>query len=97
MGFGGGEALCLTAGACFYNNLHREAAGRGVALEVVAVDVMAVWDDDAPGAQELVIRPRIEAQASQEVIEALIQQALAVSFVANTLKLGAGVRLDNGF
>ena len=97
MGYGGGEALCLAAGACFYNNLHREAASHEVDLNLVEVEVTAVWDGEAPGAQELEIRPRIEAQASQEVIEAMIQQALAISFVANTLTLSVRVRLDDGW
>jgi organic hydroperoxide reductase OsmC/OhrA len=93
MGFGGGEALCLAAGACFFNNLRREAISRGVELGIVDVEVTAVYNGDAPGAQALVIRPSIEAQVSRDIIEEMVHQALEISFVANTLSLGVPVQL----
>jgi uncharacterized OsmC-like protein len=94
MGYGGGEILCLAAGACFYNNLQRLANERSVALKTVVVEVMAEWDDPSPVAREFVIKPIIETDASENELQDLINGALQESSVANTITHSVPISLS---
>jgi uncharacterized OsmC-like protein len=95
LGFGGGEILCFAAGTCFYNNLRREANNRNIELDVIEIEVYAEWDDSSPVAHGIAIKPHVESKASDEEIEQLIQRALEVSSVANTVSHGVPVQLSN--
>jgi len=94
MGFGGGEILCLAVGTCYYNNLRREANHRNIELVLIEIEVTADWDDPSPIASEIRIKPKIESQASQDEIESLLEYAIQVSSVANTISHTVPVRLD---
>lgn len=93
MGFGGGEMLCLAVGACFFNNLQREAASQGIRLESVEVEVSAEWDGSSPVAKRLQLLPHVTAQSSRREIDTLIRRAFEISSVANTIIHGAPVEL----
>lgn len=93
MGFGGGEILCFAAGTCFYNNLRREAKNRNIELDAIGVEISAEWDDSSPVAHGITINPHVEARVSNEEITQLIQCALEISSVANTVSHGVPVQL----
>ena len=93
MGFGGREILCFAVGTCFYNNLRRETNNRNIELDVIEVEVSAEWDDSSPVAHEITINPHVESKASNEEIKQIIQRALEVSSVANTVSHGVSVQL----
>jgi uncharacterized OsmC-like protein len=95
MGYGGGEMLCLAAGACFYNNLRRLANDSGVVLRTVEVEVIAETSDAPPATREVTLKPRIESDASPAALRGLIDQALEESYVNDMLLHAVSVRLDS--
>ena len=74
LGFNGGDLLLLAIGACYCNDIFREAAKWGVAIKSVQVYVQADWGGNPLRAQHVTYSPRIEAEASEADILALIKQ-----------------------
>ena len=95
MCYGGGEMLCLAAGACFYNNLRRLANDGGIVLRTVEVEVIAETSDASPATREVTLKPIIESDASPAALRGLIDQALEESYVTDMLLHAVSVRLDS--
>jgi putative redox protein len=93
LGFNGGELLLLAIGGCFCNDIFREAAKLGMVIKSVQVDVQADWGGDPVRAQHVTFSPRIEAEASEADILALIEQTDRVAEIPNSLRLGTPVTL----
>lgn len=93
LGFSGGELLLLAIGGCYCNDLFREAARLGIVITSVQVDVQADWGGDPVRAQEVTYSTRIEAEASEAEILALIEQTDRVAEIPNSLRLGTPVTL----
>jgi len=79
--------------ACYCNDLFREAAKLGMVIKSVQVDVQADWGGDPVRAQHVTFSPRIEAEASEADILALIEQTDRVAEIPNSLRLGTPVML----
>jgi putative redox protein len=73
LGFNGGDLLLLAIGGCYCNDLFREAAKLGKVMKSVQVDVEADWGGDPIRAQHVTFAARIEAEASEADILALIE------------------------
>lgn len=95
MGYGGGEILCMAAGACFYNNLRRLTNDSGVVFRTIEVEVIAETSDSQPTTREVTIKPKIETDASDDQVRELINQALQWSYVADMLTHKVSVKLDS--
>jgi putative redox protein len=93
LGFNGGELLLLAIGGCYCNDIFREAARRGMVIKSVQVDVQADWGGEPVRAQNVTYSTRIEAQASEADILALIEQTDRVAEIPNSLRLGTPVML----
>src|SRR5437868_13155674 len=93
LGFNGGELLLLAIGGCYCNDIFREAAKRGMVISSVQVDVQADWGGDPVRAQNVTYSTRIEAEASEAEILALIEQTDRVAGITNSLRLGTPVML----
>ena len=93
LGFSGGELLLLAIGGCYCNDLFREAAKLEIVIKSVQIDVQADWGGDPVRAQHITYSTRIEAEASEAVILALIEQTDQVAEIPNSLRLGASVKL----
>lgn len=93
LGFNGGELLLLAIGGCYCNDLFREAAKLGIVITSVQVDVQADWGGDPVRAQHVTYSTRIEAEASEAAILALIEQTDRVAEIPNSLRLGTPVML----
>lgn len=93
LGFNGGELLLLAIGGCYCNDIFREAGKRGMVIKSVQVDVQADWGGDPVRAQHVTFSPRIEAEASEAAILALIEQTDRVAEIPNSLRLGTPVML----
>lgn len=97
-GFGssanGGEILFLALATCYCNDIYREAAKQNIMVKSVEVIVSGTFGD-APGsvAENLSYSATVEAQASVEVIEALMRHTDTVAEIQNTLRLGMTVTL----
>ncbi len=93
LGFNGGELLLLALGACFSNDVFREAAKLNVNVHDVRVQVSADWGGDPMVAQNIMMSVEVEADAEHEVIRELIEHTNRVAEIPNTLRLGAPVKL----
>jgi putative redox protein len=68
LGFNGGELLLLAIGGCYSNDIYREAAKRGIAVNSVRVKVDADWSGDPVRAQNVSFSVIVEADASEATI-----------------------------
>jgi uncharacterized OsmC-like protein len=93
MGFNGGQLLLLSIGACFANDVYREADQRGFEILGVRVVVEADWEGDPPRARNVRFTTRVEAEASEDEIMDLIQHVDRLAEVHNTLREGVDVEL----
>ncbi|MFL5589209.1 MAG: OsmC family protein [Ktedonobacteraceae bacterium] len=93
LGFNGGELLLLAIGGCYCNDIFREAAKRGMAIKSVHVDVEADWGGEPVRAQNVTLATRIEAEASEGEILALIEDTDRLAEIPNSLRLGTPVTL----
>ncbi len=93
LGFSGGELLLLAIGGCYCNDIFREAAKRGMVIKSVQVDVQADWGGEPVRAQQVTYATRIEAEASEADVLALIEQTDRVAEIPNSLRLGTPVML----
>ncbi len=93
LGFSGGELLLLAIGGCYCNDIFREATKLGIVIKSVQVDVQADWGGDPVRAQQVTYSTRIEAEASEAEILALIEQTDRVAEIPNSLRLGTPVTL----
>jgi uncharacterized OsmC-like protein len=93
MGFNGGQLLLLAIGACFANDVFREADKRDLEVLGVRVVVECDWEGDPPRAQNVRFSTRVEAEADEDAIMALIQHVDRVAEIHNTLRTGIEVEL----
>ena len=90
----GGELLFLALATCYCNDIYREAGKRNIVVRSVQVEVSGTFGD-APGstAENLSYRATVEAEASQQDIEALMRYTDTVAEIQNTIRLGIPVTL----
>lgn len=89
----GGELLCVALATCYCNDLYREAAKRGLHLRGVEVEVASEFGGPGEPARRIRYSARVESDASEEEIEALLLHTDRVAEVHNTLRAGIAVEL----
>ena len=87
----GGEFLMLALATCYCNDLHREAAARGMVLTAVEVEASAEFAGPGLAASDIRYRARVESTASAEQVDALLRETDAVAEVHNTVRAGVPV------
>jgi uncharacterized OsmC-like protein len=93
LGYSGGELLLLAIGACYTNDLYREAARRNLRIRSVQVEVQADWAGEPARAQNVHFSARVEAEATEQEILKLIEDTDRVAEIHNSLRLGTPIRL----
>lgn len=93
-GFNGGELLLLALGACYSNDLFREAAKRAITVQDVRVNVSANWGGDPVIAQNVTISVEVEADAEESLVQDLIDHTFRVAEIPNSLRLGAEIKFS---
>ncbi len=93
LGYSGGDLLLLALGACYTNDLYREAATRGITIRGVRVDVSGTWGGDPVRAQGVTFAATVEAEAPKAQILDLIAHTDRVAEIHNSLRLGTPVTL----
>jgi putative redox protein len=93
MGFNGGQLLLLSLGACYANDVFREADKRGLTILGVRVVVECDWSGDPVRAQNIQYSTRVEAEASDDEIMELIRHVDEIAEVHNTLRAGTAIEL----
>src|SRR5579859_140815 len=71
LGYSGGELLLLSIGACYCNDIFREAAKQGITVKSVQITVEADWGGEPIRAQNVTFSAKVEAEATEEDIRAL--------------------------
>lgn len=92
----GGEFLMLALATCYCNDLFREAARLGLALDRVEVEATADFPAAGLAATNVRYRAKVSSSAPAAAIEALLRGTDAVAEVHNTLRAGVPVQLERG-
>jgi len=92
----GGELLLAALATCFCNDLYREAAKRGIAVQDVKVEVTGTFGNPGEPARDISYRVQVHADAPKATIDDLIRATDAVTEIQNTLRAGCAVRLMLG-
>ena len=93
IGFNGGELLLLAVGACYCNDLFREAERMNVMISNVQIEVEANWGGEPVRATDLELSVRVEGPSSQEEIQRLIRHTDQVAEIPNSLRYGTAVTI----
>lgn len=89
----GGEFLMLALATCYCNDLYREAARLGLALEQVEVEASADFEGIGLAASNVRYRASVKSSAGAEAVARLLKETDAVAEVHNTLRKGVAVQL----
>ncbi len=89
----GGELLFLALATCYFNDIYREAANRGINVKQVEVEVEGDFGSEGERAKNVTYRAKVVAQASEEAIRELMHHTDQVAEIQNTLRVEAPVRL----
>jgi uncharacterized OsmC-like protein len=92
-GFSGGDLLLLAVGAGYANALQREAAERGITIFGLRVVVEGDWGGEPRRAQNVRVCARVEADADEEQLLALLEHAHEISEVKSSLAHGTDLEL----
>ncbi len=93
LGFNGGQLLLLSLGACYANDIFREAAKRELTVLGVRVVVECDWVGNPVRAQSIRYSTRVEAEAPDDEIMELIRHVDEIAEIHNTLRAGAAIEL----
>lgn len=89
----GGEFLMLALASCYCNDLYREAARLGIAVDGVEVEASAEFAGIGLAAANITYRVKVTSSADGEAIAALVRETDAVAEVHNTIRAGVPVTL----
>ena len=89
----GGEFLLLALATCFCNDLYREAARLGIALDGVEVEARATFPGVGLAATDIRYRARVDSPAPATAVAELLRRTDAVAEVHNTVRAGVPVDL----
>ena len=90
----GGELLVLALATCYCNDLYREAARLGIALDGVEVTASARVAGIGLAATDVRYRAKVSSEAAAERIATLLRETDAVAEIQNTVRAGVAVTLD---
>ena len=90
----GGELLMLALATCYCNDLFREAARLGIAIDTVFVEASAECPGIGLAATDIRYRATVESAASAADIERLLRETDAVAEIHNTVRAGVPVALE---
>jgi uncharacterized OsmC-like protein len=92
-GYSGGELLALAVGACYTNDIFREATKRGVRVERARVTVTIAWTADLARAEAIAYSVELAGPATEQELLALCDHTDGVAEIHNTLRVGTRVEL----
>jgi uncharacterized OsmC-like protein len=94
LGFNGGELLGLAIGGCLCNDLQYVAHDFGVRLLSIEVDVTLQFEGQPSLATDAAILVKVDAQDKKTDLQALVERAVAISTVSNSLKRGLSIKVE---
>ena len=94
LGFNGGQLLGLAIGGCLCNDLQYVAHDLGVRLLTVEVDVTLQLEGNPTVATAAEVAVRVDVADKMTDVPALINRAVAISTVANSLQRGLAITVS---
>ena len=88
----GGEFLMLALATCYCNDLYREAARLGIAINGCEVVAKAQFNGVGLAADAVTYAARVESSASTHDIERLLRETDRLAEIHNTLRAGCTVQ-----
>jgi uncharacterized OsmC-like protein len=85
--------LFTALATCFCNDLYREAAKRGIEVQVVDVDVSGTFGNPGEPARDISYRVQVQADLPKATIDDLIRSTDSLTEIQNTLRAGCTIRL----
>ncbi len=95
LGFNGGQLLGLAIGGCLCNDLRYVAHDLGVQLLSVEVDVTVRLEGNPALATAAEVAVRVDAADKKTDVDALIERAVEISTVANSLQRGLSITVTH--
>jgi uncharacterized OsmC-like protein len=89
----GGELLCLALATCFCNDIYREAGKKNITVTKVTVEASAEFAAEGEAGYNITYQAKLEGDASEEELTALVRHTDAVAEIQNTLRAGVKVSL----
>jgi uncharacterized OsmC-like protein len=93
LGFNGGQLLNLSVAACISNDLYREAARLGIALDRVRVTVDSDYRGDPAVSTPIGYEVDISGDAPPERLAELVSLVDRIAEIPNSLRAGTQVQL----
>jgi organic hydroperoxide reductase OsmC/OhrA len=93
IGFNGGELLLLAVGACYCNDLFREAQRLNIDVKSADIEVECDWGGEPVRANNLALTVKIQGAAPKQQLEELVRHVDRVAEIPNSLRLGTNVSL----
>jgi organic hydroperoxide reductase OsmC/OhrA len=90
----GGEFLMLALATCYCNDLYREAARLGIAIDSVEVSASGDFEGVGLAARNITYQARVVSAASGADVTRLLRETDAVAEIHNTLRSGVPVKLQ---
>jgi uncharacterized OsmC-like protein len=94
--FTGAHLLHLAAAGCVLNDLYREAATMGIALDGVRVSAEGGFDSETWQSTGVTYRVELDSAASQERLAELLHVVDEVAEIPRALRAGTSVRRAGG-
>ncbi|TFW32937.1 OsmC family protein [Massilia horti] len=88
----GGEFLMAALATCYCNDLYREAARLGIAINGCEVIATAQFNGVGLAAESVVYSAKVDSSAAPEQIELLLAETDRMAEVHNTLRAGCPVQ-----
>jgi uncharacterized OsmC-like protein len=92
LGFNGGQLLNLAVAGCVSNDLHREAARRGIRLDHVRIVADSDYTGDPAMSTPIEYEVEIAGDASDDALAELVAYVDEIAEIPNSLRRGTQVR-----
>lgn len=91
----GGELLFLALATCYCNDVYREAAGRGLRVDEVDVEVSGRFGDVGEPAGGVTYQVRVRSPEPEEAIVDLLHHTDSVAEIQNSLRAPIEIELTS--
>lgn len=88
----GGELLFLALATCYCNDLYREATQRNIVLTKVEVEASGEFGQPGEPGFNITYCAKVEGEASDLVLQELLEHTDRLAEVQNTLRVGVKVK-----
>jgi putative redox protein len=93
LGFNGGQLFYLAIAACWSNDLYREAATMGIALDAVAVTVDGDFPERGGGSTPITVDVSVTSAAPEDRVRELIAEVERIAEIPRAIREGPPIEV----